>query len=1107
MKRTLTTPPLLSFCLIARNCAATVETTLKSIRERAPEAEIVVVDTCSSDETPSICQRYADVWEEYKGPNGTWNREMYAFDDAAAARNRSFELAQGKWLCWIDTDDELLGGERAQKLLELNGRWKPPGGSNRVEREGVSETLEDFLRAVDEKYPQLEGFWCPYLYRSDESGQAITWQVRERIVRNNGNWVWRRKAHEVLVAVNPNMNLRMASIPHLLFFHLKKFTDQDSIYSLQRHQAILMKDYDAGARICQDLLYLENYAVFTQPQRRGEFIREAYECAFTAIDRARVLVRAGNLAAENGFFLDSLEHFSAAAAVAPDYPDSYFACAIALEKAEQYLAAAGWFQKGLATDIGHPFSDVTPKDHAVTFRARTAMCLLKAAKQYTASGAHAAALGVMEAAVLHIREAHDKYGMMLGQDAPEMAAYVHLLLNERDALLQAQSIHSLWKFLVSNEESVKAVQLLQAVPHNLQNHPLMVEIETWAKKIQTHLSDSVAYKKFYEDIGTDITSDEKFLDYDTTLPRVRFIIDQIAAWKPDASILEVGPFDGITAIPVMKKLPKVRYTGIEVKESALKILKERVQRMGMADRFTGLHAMDMDDWGERLEEDTPIQRFDAIIFCEVIEHVQDPVQTLQKFSRHLNPGGRLFVSTPWGAFDRGHPASPETRDARGHVRAMMPRDLVGTLEQAGYRVIELGGAHSPANYGDTLHVMAEFQGMEMQAKIMRSDQSYFAYRMGAPGLSPVDFTFAVGSALWDWNATDVESKGIGASEETIVYLARHFGRAKKNVEVFTQLPSAQSLTIEEVRDGVKYWPREAFRRIRPESTVVVSRAPSLGRILDDVVGSKLDRILWLQDAWYPDLTAELAAEYRKVVVLTNWHADVMRVNHGVPSEKMALINNFLLSEQFSPEGAPKREPHHFVYASSPDRGLIPLLRLWPRVLETWPDATLAIFYGWEGCMKLGGMADAGWNSRYREARTEYTRLRYQAGIQDFGRVNHARLAREFQRASALAYPAMFDETGCNTAAKAKAAGAVPVVPPRAALGETAYSPFTQFVKLPMEAPKDFEQFDELVAKPFVAGLKAAVDVSEKDRRKMSEEAVEEYRIETMATKWAEVLKR
>src|SRR5258708_1657174 len=58
-------PPYLSLCLIIRNCAATLEQCLVSIRKRAPEAEIVCVDTCSRDDSG------IDVFFEKKD----WNRE------------------------------------------------------------------------------------------------------------------------------------------------------------------------------------------------------------------------------------------------------------------------------------------------------------------------------------------------------------------------------------------------------------------------------------------------------------------------------------------------------------------------------------------------------------------------------------------------------------------------------------------------------------------------------------------------------------------------------------------------------------------------------------------------------------------------------------------------------------------------------------------------------------------------------------------------------------------------------------------------------------------------------------------------------------------------
>ena len=72
--------PYLSVCVVGRNCEKTVEAMLKSVRERMPQAEVVYVDTCSNDGSPEIAKRYADIFEVYRGPKGTWDEDMYAVD-------------------------------------------------------------------------------------------------------------------------------------------------------------------------------------------------------------------------------------------------------------------------------------------------------------------------------------------------------------------------------------------------------------------------------------------------------------------------------------------------------------------------------------------------------------------------------------------------------------------------------------------------------------------------------------------------------------------------------------------------------------------------------------------------------------------------------------------------------------------------------------------------------------------------------------------------------------------------------------------------------------------------------------------------------------------
>ena len=550
--------------------------------------------------------------------------------------------------------------------------------------------------------------------------------------------------------------------------------------------------------------------------------------------------------------------------------------------------------------------------------------------------------------------------------------------------------------------------------------------------------------------------------------------------KPNARILELGCFDGTVGIHVLRACPEVNYVAIDTMKAALDAFQARAVDEGLSDRLELHLGMDLDAaW-------TATSRFfDVIVFFEIIEHVSDLATSLFSLRSHLRAGGRLFVSTPWGAYDRGRPYNLDKRDPRGHVRAMTAWELFDAVEDAGFHVETMNGANGVS--GATLHLVAWHQHDREPPRLPLS--------------------FFVPSALWDWNASKVIETGMGASEETIVYLAQRLAEDRRNsVSVYGPVPEDLPCVSEEVRDGVGYWTRAKVADAKP-GTMIVSRSPSAGRLVDPK--GKQDRILWLQDTIYPDLNETTARDYRKIVVLSEWHKQVIAEQVGKEASRLEIIPNFILAEHFKSEGAPKREFHHFIYASSPDRGLVRLLKMWPAIRSSIPDATLDIFYGWEGCMKLGTGNTPGWTKHYRKVRTEFAALQYQPGVTSRGRVNHETLAREFQRASVWAYPTAFGEAGCLTAVKARAAGCIPVTTRYAALNETAACPETFFVNMPgvglledpTETPEAFEDYQTR----FIDSLLYAIDTPGSSRRQMSERAIEEYELSVILPRWLEIL--
>jgi SAM-dependent methyltransferase len=85
----------------------------------------------------------------------------------------------------------------------------------------------------------------------------------------------------------------------------------------------------------------------------------------------------------------------------------------------------------------------------------------------------------------------------------------------------------------------------------------------------------------------------------------------------------------------------------------------------------------------------PAERFDQILCLEVIEHLQDDALALRELAAHLNPGGRLFITTPAADY-RGLLGDrvSETEDG-GHVRwGYTTERLSELLGEAGLDVVE-----------------------------------------------------------------------------------------------------------------------------------------------------------------------------------------------------------------------------------------------------------------------------------------------------------------------------------------------------------------------------------------------------------------------------------
>ncbi len=121
-----------------------------------------------------------------------------------------------------------------------------------------------------------------------------------------------------------------------------------------------------------------------------------------------------------------------------------------------------------------------------------------------------------------------------------------------------------------------------------------------------------------------------FLAQLSELARFSILAGYICHLKPGATVLDTGCGQGV----LLRRLPSScysRYVGIDVSGTAISV----AQQQGN-ERSTFLAA--------NCEEYSPTEHFDVIVFNEVLCCLRDPLRTVERYSRSLNPGGLLLVS-------------------------------------------------------------------------------------------------------------------------------------------------------------------------------------------------------------------------------------------------------------------------------------------------------------------------------------------------------------------------------------------------------------------------------------------------------------------------------
>lgn len=293
--------------------------------------------------------------------------------------------------------------------------------------------------------------------------------------------------------------------------------------------------------------------------------------------------------------------------------------------------------------------------------------------------------------------------------------------------------------------------------------------------------------------------------------------------------------------------------------------------------------------------------------------------------------------------------------------------------------------------------------------------------------SKLDIVIWTGWAWEEWNPKNLIT-GIGGSEIAAISISHELVKRGHRVRVFGNCPKSEG-----VYDGVEYLHWERNKSAKTD-VLIVSRTASALADPQFSFDAKT-RLLWVHDVHCGAPEGHVPAGLARadnILCLSKWHREYfLSAYPDLPPDKVVVTRNGIFPSRFAEMPAKK---NRLIYASSPDRGLMRLLDLFPKVREIVPDAELHVYYGfatWEEMARVRGDANA-----REQINSIKQKLSTTDGVILHGRVGQKELADAYLASKVLSYPTWFSETSCIAAAEAQAAGCVPVTTALAALNET-----------------------------------------------------------------------
>jgi len=274
------------------------------------------------------------------------------------------------------------------------------------------------------------------------------------------------------------------------------------------------------------------------------------------------------------------------------------------------------------------------------------------------------------------------------------------------------------------------------------------------------------------------------------------------------------------------------------------------------------------------------------------------------------------------------------------------------------------------------------------------------------------FVFHADGGFNNWSGSSILTIGVGGSETYIIEHARYIQKSGLfNVYVFC------NCLEEENFEGVIYKPLNHYYSFIKQNyihTCIVSRYSEYLPVT--FKGWTENVYLVVHDLTPSGIIIHLDKKLKKIFCLTEWHVDYF--TQIFPSLKNITVPFYygIDFNKFKNENIMLKEQYKFIYSSFPNRGLLQLLQMWPKIYEFQPQASLHIYCDIDG--KWVNQVQGEMMNKIRQLFIEYGVQQNKMNIHYHGWVNKKVLAESWLTADIWFYPCTFAETFCLTALEA-----------------------------------------------------------------------------------------